>query len=858
MPIRKPSYFCVKGPAMPALFRVSCLLLTFCVIAGLASSAWADSGKPQHIEIVQTFEPSRNNGTPLVQVRFSNTVIGTFAIDTGEYESVLTEDFAKRAGLKLTADKNLRFIFGLFPKMVVQIPEIKLDNLTVTGQTFHVVSQEFLPLFGDRPIDGLLGGDLLSRFALKIDYPAHEIAWITPGNLSTESVAELGFTRQNLIELGQERTPWQDKVNHYSIRADFQNGDRKTSEDLWIDTGSYDTLVSNMLADELKLAPIRTEMTGTLSDSLAPVNRCSVAKMQIGPLALSDVSVVAPQRKDSGFPSLLGENVLSNCVVLLDFGPHHFYLRPVLPPTKADSAAPLDKTQILWDRLRSAPDLPTIEEVLDSGFAPDAQDDLGERVARLQTPLADTTNEIERLEKLGALRREGQDEAGAKAALTEAVTKAAAYAQAHPDDGPAARQWVEALTQAERYDEAIAAAMQTTVRLPSYSPGWRFLGSVLTAQVLFIQSGRQEEITERKLLKETRPVHDGLPTLTPAQSVQIQSLLVQAHMAFDKSIVLAPAEAESYRERALFRFVSRSTLTALQQAKLKVDLPPTEVPSDETALALMLADLQQCILLSPNDTERLSVAASFDRYFPVFHDRRWLTDHLKGTGYVLPTTLMTVEAAQARLSLLTKSEDKSMAVSAWTELGGVQAEQKGTTSEAESEASWRQALTLDPTHSEALTRLAASLYHHEHWADLRDLLTHQIALSESVPTRLALAAVLSAENLPIDAEAQVRAAKVLAPDNATVNLTLADLLLARSSGDPAALSEAAVCLGKAQAGYGKLATAEQKATLTTSQAVWLALDHDPDAAEKQLVALAKAEPTCTQAREALAALIPYQ
>ncbi len=827
------------------------------LVLPISSCARAD-GKPAHNIVVQTFEPARNNGMPLVQVRFSNTLIGTFAVDTGEYESVITEDFVKKANLNPSAYEKRWLGFGLFPVTVVEVPQIRLENLEMLKPTFRVVSQDFLFPMGGRQIDGILGGDVLSRFALRIDYPAHEIDWITPGNLSDKDVVALGFTLQNFIELGQERDPGSDeKVNHYSLRAKFQSGDAASAEDLWIDTGSPATSVSYKLAGKLNLSPSRTELHEILSGSPTLLNRSSVAKMQIGQMALSDVSVVAPQQKDTGFPLLLGENVLSDCVVLLDFGPHRFYLKPVLPPAKDDSATPLDKKQIIWDRLRAAPDLPTVEEMLAGGFAPDAQDSLAERVAHLQTPdtnsAKDTNKEIARLDKLGAWLRLGQDSAGADAAFAQAVTLAKAAAQAHPEDGAAARQWVEALNLAERHGEAVAAATETTAHLPRYAPGWRLLSSVLIVRAASVLVGDQKSVTESiigKTSSQTSP-------LTSGQAATVEALLAQAHTALDTAIALAPDDAESYRSRALYQIVSLIALGAIRQNGIKIDLPASKTFTGELSLALAIADWQQWAALSQKNVEALTIIADLDRRIPFFHDRDWLTAHLKGTSRTLPPALTTVDTVKTCLTPLTQSQDKALAASAWTALGTVQAGSSDAGGITGAESSWRQALALEPAQSEALTALAAHLKRDGQWTELRDLLTQQTARHDTVPTRLTLACVLSGEGLPADAEAQARAANALAPDNASVNLVLADLLLARSSGDPATLSEAATCLAKARTGYGTLATPEQEATLTTSESVWLALDHDPDAAEKQIVALARKQPNCTQAREALAALIPY-
>ncbi len=163
---------------MSLLLRAACSAL---LLAALAAFVPASADAPKHVQVVQTFEPARDNGTPLVQVRFSNTLVGTFIVDTGEIESVITEPFARKAKFKLVEDENFLAI-GLHHVRFVQPPEIKLANLAVLKPTFRVVSQDFLPEFDGRPIDGILGGNFLSQFALRIDYPAHEIDWIMPEN----------------------------------------------------------------------------------------------------------------------------------------------------------------------------------------------------------------------------------------------------------------------------------------------------------------------------------------------------------------------------------------------------------------------------------------------------------------------------------------------------------------------------------------------------------------------------------------------------------------------------------------------------------------------------------------------------
>jgi predicted Zn-dependent protease len=212
--------------------------------------------------------------------------------------------------------------------------------------------------------------------------------------------------------------------------------------------------------------------------------------------------------------------------------------------------------------------------------------------------------------------------------------------------------------------------------------------------------------------------------------------------------------------------------------------------------------------------------------------------------------LMTAKTASARLAALAQSSDKLLAAQALEALGEVQASQ----CDPAAEATLRQAVALDPERIGALSALASRLVAASRLPELRDLLTTQIALHDTLPVRLLLAAVCTALDKPDDAETQARAALKSAPDNPVANQMLAGLLLARSGYDNAVLSEVPSCLAKAKADYGALATPQEKAGLRTMQAVWLALTSDPAGARQQLIDLSKEEPTSTQVREALSAM----
>ena len=834
----------------PILFT---LLFLFSVPAASAKDT-------QHQGVVSHFGLKRDSGTPLVEVRLSSTVTGLFAIDTGAYDCIMTASLAKRLGDKQDANPQFmnELLLGssLVATSVVHTHNLMIDKLHISSLDFLVAPNNFFGTQNGRPIDGLLGGTLLSHFALLLDYPKRTLAWIYPGNLNGQAVTDLGLDPKNAIDLHQisgtqiEGSFQIDfNLKQYSAPVHLESGSRKHTEEMIVDTGSRRSFVSADAAKHLNLVSQGLEPYGYIF--LAPDLACkaTIPLFHLGKLSLSDIQVLYPSHRDAKMISLLGEDVLGKCVVLLDFGPNRLYLKPILPGLTADPLLAYDAHTVDWERLRKAPDGPDFSDLLAADLTADAWDGAPQKVARLKAALTGKPEDADLEMKIGFVLLGGNDPVGAKAAFAQAAVLRQADAEAHPDDPERAAHWTEALIVAGQDEKALDIAQKNAVHWPKSSVVWRTFGQAQENRAAVLLVGAWgKTVTEDQLL-EPFPKIDHRPDRPDPVHIQQISLLRQgARDSLGQAIALAPQDPASYQSRGRFWVVDTWLLELMQDLDIK-----DQSPSTATAAAAVLSDYQDQIRLDPDNVSLLRGVAIVDTALPVFHDWKWIQEHLKGSGQKMDMekgSLMTAKTASALLTALAQSSDKLLAAQALEALGEVQSVQD----DPAAEVTLRQAVALDPDRVGALSALASRLVAANRFLDLRDLLTAQIVQRDTLPVRLLLAAVDKALDKPDEAETQVRAALKAAPANPVANQMLAGLLLARSGYDYGVLLEVPPCLVQAKAGYGAQATPQQKAGLRTMQAVWLALTSDPAGARRQLIDLSKEEPTSTQVREALSAM----
>lgn len=832
----------------------SCLFFLLACFSALLPSPAARAGDPPRRAVVGPFTVIPNNGTPLVEVTFSSGKTGLFAIDTGAYDCVMTPACAKRLGYK--QDDNAFYLRGRiydgitvkFP--TVQVHDMRIGRLQVSDITFEVAPDSTIASENGRPIDGLIGGTLLSRFALMLDYPHHTLSWIYPGNLDDTTVSELGLDPNTAFGLHQEEYfGLSFKINRYSTPVQLHAGGRSCGEDISFDTGSPSTSISAASARRLKLTSSGQEKFAYVFQAPDDAERGVVPAFQIGSEVFSDVSVIYPSHSGSYMLPLIGENVLGGCVVLFDFGPHRCFLKPVLPGLTPGPLPPVDTRQIDWERLRNAPEALSFPKLLTGLLYPETLENAPLEIARLRASPTGGTETAEHYARLGILLRNGEDETDAKEVFGEAVRLRRAEADAHPEDPLRAAQWTDALVDCGQEEAALTAAAKNAVKWPASPVVLRALGAAQETRAAFLLFGGElktetdDEALDPFLDPGAKPVKPD-----PLRVQQITLLRQKARENFGQAVAVAPLDPESYSRRARFWLVDRLLLTQMDQFKIK-----GQSPSAESALAAEMADYRVEARLRPNDAAVLLRVIRLDDARPGSHDNNWFRKQLHGTGQeteLQGNEPLTSKTILARLTVLSENGDPKIAAPALEALGEAQAD----TDDPAAEATLRKALAQDPTRPGALASLATLLIADNRLSDLGDLLLKQSDAGATPASCLLLSGALSAVGQTATAEEEAREALKRLPDSPQANMALARLLLARSGDDPSVLPEADACLTKAEAGLGSFASPTRKAGLQTLQAVRQALSGDPAGARALLLQVLHDRPSCTQAREALYAL----
>ena len=834
-------------------FALALLVLPLCLVACRPALAGTRTS------IVIPFTPMNGHGGPLVQVRLNDRETATFLLDTGAAGCVISDTLAHKLGLKQAPVRG-RFGAGMEdeagkPIQFVSIKKFQMGGGVFKDGAFVVMDHRDLFKLSEQGLDGLIGATLLEQFALLVDGPQHRLALISPGGLSDEEIRFMGFGGCPALKLkSADSFFFQDAYSRdasFLVSMDLRNGDKKSRQDIIVDTGAGDTSLSFGTAKDLGL--IATDKNGaqTLYGSyLSDIAR--VGGINLGPLSLSDFTVSYPSMDEAVVPPLLGEDILANCVCVFDFPKNKLYLKPVLPPL-APTTGPLDKDHVDMGRLREAAHVPypAYEKAWGSASSAEAVD----RPARIADGLKgmkDDDGDAEAYGKIGELYDDDRQPDKARAAFEKAAGCYQARVKAAPKDAALLAKMAEALCRAGRAPEAEAAARSATVLAPQEPKAWIALGRVLHAESLRRLTGRDRaadiggDFTEyqaliARLLKD-RP--------TPAASAEASALAAQARAAFDKAVALAPADAAVYQARADF----------IESNGLGLAAPLRELRGErfnvlrEMYTDLYFADVEQVARLKPDDPEALRDAAVRDADIPAERGDKGLDDRESKFFHSLPRAFR--EAAQAkmdRLAVLGKSADAAKAAPALEALGEVQ--HTVLRDDVLAEATLRQALALDPARSRAVYVLAGILTDDRRYEDLAALLTDQLTRVNTVQDRLLLARTLDKQELMEEAQAQAQEAWRLRPGDAETNLCLAAILLRRSGEDPQRLGQAGKRLQAAASALGDHPERAQASRYAVLHGIFLGLSGDPDAAEKETLQVLGQNRTDTSARDVLAALV---
>ena len=183
-----------------------------------------------------------------LQVTSANGRRGTGLVefDTGQTGGLtLTQEFVDRNGLLGPAQPTLAISTGaLLPGQVsakvARFGYVRIGNINVNAPLANITSQEDAGVGDD--VAGLLGGEILKRFTVFIDYSRQQIK-LTPGN-ELNAPIEFDMTGMSLAAVGQG----------FRVRTII---DGSPAAEAGIAAGDVITAIDGRPAGEMKLAEVR-------------------------------------------------------------------------------------------------------------------------------------------------------------------------------------------------------------------------------------------------------------------------------------------------------------------------------------------------------------------------------------------------------------------------------------------------------------------------------------------------------------------------------------------------------------------------------------------------------------------------
>lgn len=264
-------------------------------------------------------------GVPIVKVRLNDSTDASFLVDTGSSDCAVTDVMADNLGLKphpvaqAAAPLIMDGTQAQAAPLTIQVGRFRFKDFP----TVIIKDSRIRQVLG-HPLDGILGANLLSHFALLLQPQSHVLTLLSPGGLSPDERRAWGFTRAATLPLTRAGS------GTYWVPVSLANGAKISRENLMVDTGSVTSIVSYQAVQALGLSPQSAAIslpfgTGVVDGALTRVPAVGLGTVDTGTslqeLTLKDGSFLYPRTGDlfGSSPHVLGMNILSRCAVLLDF-----------------------------------------------------------------------------------------------------------------------------------------------------------------------------------------------------------------------------------------------------------------------------------------------------------------------------------------------------------------------------------------------------------------------------------------------------------------------------------------------------------------------------------------------------------
>ena len=318
-------------------------------LAGLASSlptvlaqtnppVSADATAPTGLPLQQQtaapipFTIIPGQGTPLVHVVLNGHIDATFMVDTGSNNCAVSEELAKKLGVvpHPAVDGTQPYLLNGKQAQAIDLTSLQIGDILTKNpvliQPFVtpmiVLSDKQLGKVAAISVDGIIGANGLSYFAVGFDFHRHVMMFYYPGILSVSQVHYAGFNIPADVPTSMSSAATDYK---YFVSVEIAKGGVSRQVDLLLDTGAKNTFVSRDVAEALSLTPTQRQPTMSLSrrfdTDIAPVS-----SLRVGGVTVKDFLVYFPHTGD--YATVLGLDFLSSYYVLMDFPAQKMYVAP--------------------------------------------------------------------------------------------------------------------------------------------------------------------------------------------------------------------------------------------------------------------------------------------------------------------------------------------------------------------------------------------------------------------------------------------------------------------------------------------------------------------------------------------------
>lgn len=169
----------------------------------------------------------------LVQAAVNNSTPLWFILDTGASHTVLDTEQAKALGLKARGNIAGTGTAGTFTASRVRGVSVSFPGVELTGQTVYTAPVGFLSAPLGRHLGGIIGNDIIGRFALEIDYANRKLNFYDPASYQYSGMGQvipLTITGNGSVFASAEV----EIFGHVPLKGKFE-----------IDTGSTDAVQFN-------------------------------------------------------------------------------------------------------------------------------------------------------------------------------------------------------------------------------------------------------------------------------------------------------------------------------------------------------------------------------------------------------------------------------------------------------------------------------------------------------------------------------------------------------------------------------------------------------------------------------------